>query len=197
MQQEEASAFVPKFSEGYKLKVFQKKSKGSNELEEVDIIDDSERALGPLRQGMVYINVEKGGFVKKFESPDVLWEAAVNYFKWCDENPWVKNEPIRSGPKAGDIIAIPTARPYTQKGLEIHLGIHADTYRKYRSKEGYEEYWDTVEMIDKIIYTQKFEGAAVGNFNANIIGKDLGLIAKSETDVHGEVNHTVTGITIL
>ena len=28
-----------------------------------------------------------------FSTPDLMWEAACEYFQWCDDNPWrvVKN----------------------------------------------------------------------------------------------------------
>lgn len=42
--------------------------------------------------------------------------------------------------------------------------------------------------IDEIIYKQKFEGAAVGAFNANIIARDLGLADKKDVDIKTKDN---------
>ena len=38
-------------------------------------------------------------------------------------------------------------------------------------------------MIDSIIRTQKFEGAAADLFNANIISRDLGLVDRQARDL--------------
>lgn len=40
------------------------------------------------------------------------------------------------------------------------------------------------------MYAQKFEGASVGAFNANIIARDLGLIDKKEVEHAGNINST-------
>ena len=39
-----------------------------------------------------------------------------------------------------------------------------------------------IDDIEKIIYRQKFEGAAAGLLNANIIARDLGLRDKQDVD---------------
>ena len=45
---------------------------------------------------------------------------------------------------------------------------------------------EIIRAIDKIMFAQKFEGAASGAFNANIIARDLGLTDKSELKVTEE-----------
>ena len=42
------------------------------------------------------------------------------------------------------------------------------------------DFSSVITRIEQTIYAQKFEGAAVGSFNANIIARDLGLKDKSE-----------------
>ena len=32
------------------------------------------------------------GRTKLFETPELLWEAATEYFEWCEANPWNKTE---------------------------------------------------------------------------------------------------------
>ncbi len=48
------------------------------------------------------------------------------------------------------------------------------------------DFLQVVSRIDEIIYTQKFEGAAVGAFNANIISRDLGLRDGSDVTTNGK-----------
>lgn len=127
---------------------------------------------------------------KLFESPKVLWDAACEYFNHCDENPWIKNEPIKSGDMAGTCMQVETERPYTLSGLCVFLGCTQDTLSNYGSREGYQEYFGVVKEIKQIVYTQKFEGAAVGAFNSNIIARDLGLTDKKDID------HTTNGTSL-
>lgn len=104
--------------------------------------------------------------------PDSLLQKANEYFQWASENPWYKNEAVKSGDNVGDIIPIPTARPLTTQGFCVYAGI---TYQTFLNYENQEEYFEVIRHIRNITYTQKFEGAAVGAFNANIIARDLGL----------------------
>lgn len=117
---------------------------------------------------------------QKAYAPDELWAKSIEYFEWCDSNPWHKNDFIRSGDNAGKLVHLETARPYTITGLCLHLEISDDTFQNYSHKDGYEAYFGICKRIRQIIYTQKFEGAAVGAFNANIIARDLGLVDKKE-----------------
>lgn len=122
----------------------------------------------------------KHGRDKDYETPEVLWEEIAGYFQWCDDNPWQKNEAIKSGDQVGKIISIPTARPYTLSGLCIYLGISQLTWKNYCKRE---DFVGVTTHAEEVIRTQKFEGAAVGAFNANIIARDLGLSEKQEVRV--------------
>lgn len=110
-------------------------------------------------------------------TPDGLWAKAQEYFDWCVEHPWQKNEAVKSGDNAGMIISIPTATPFTLKGLCLFAGIDFKTFENYSKNE---EFIHITTRIRDICYTQKFEGAAVGAFNPNIIARDLGLVDKTE-----------------
>lgn len=130
-----------------------------------------------------------------FSSPELLWEAATEYFEWCDEHPWVKVEQRKGNiiiPKGydGDLadmlnptVELPTARPYTIQGLCLYLSCDDELLDNYGAKEDFSE---VVTRIRTIIYTQKYEGAAVGAFNASIIARDLGLVDKSDLTSKGE-----------
>lgn len=131
----------------------------------------------------------KHGRDKEYETPEILWEEIARYFQWCDDNPWVKNEAVKSGDLAGQIISIPTARPYTIGGLCIYLGISQLTWKNYCKRE---DFVGVTTHAEEVIRTQKFEGAAVGAFNANIICRDLGLREKQDVDLR-----TPEGVTVL
>lgn len=136
--------------------------------------------------------ISQYGRKKLFESPGLLWEAACEYFQWCDDHPWVQIETttkqIKIKAKAGeedtikpisDVKEIPTARPYTIEGFCLYCSASRSWWSEFK-KADHEGFLEVTTRIDQTIYRQKFEGAAVGAFNANIIARDLGLSDKKE-----------------
>lgn len=124
---------------------------------------------------------EKHGRDKIYSTSAELLEDCYEYLQWCDDNPWYRNEAIKGGDRAGEIINIPTARPYTLTGLCVYLNISSETWKDYSKRE---DFVGVTTRVEEIIRTQKFEGAAVGAFNANIIARDLGL--KEQTEISGK-----------
>lgn len=119
-------------------------------------------------------------------TPEEFELAWQQYFEWSDSNPWYKNEAVKSGDRAGQIIAVPTVRPYTELGFCV---FH-DLGEKYLTELGHtlqgredkkcKELSNILARARAKCYNQKFEGAAVGAFNANIIARVLGLTDKQE-----------------
>jgi hypothetical protein len=121
-----------------------------------------------------YKLLDKGGLEKLFKTPQSLWEAACDYFKWVKLNPWYKKE----WKSDFGLVDVPVGRPMTIKGMCIHMGANSEYYRNFKNTLSPEDrvvFSSVINKIDEIIYTQKFEGAALGAFNANIISRDLGL----------------------
>lgn len=118
--------------------------------------------------------------------PDELWDKALEYFEWTENNPWYKNEAVKGGDAVGTIIQVPTSRPFTQTGFCVFAGISMATFEVYSKIE---EFLGVTTRIKEIMYTQKFEGATVGAYNANIIARDLGLTDKVDqnTKHSGEI----------
>lgn len=133
-----------------------------------------------------------GGRPRIFSSPKEMLEACLEYFEWADENPWIKNELIRGGDRAGQIMPVPTERPYTLIAMCHHIGIHEETFREYEKRI---EFFGVTTYVRQKIYNQKYEGAAVGAFNANIIARDLGL--KDSKDVTSDNKPIAMGPIIL
>lgn len=89
----------------------------------------------------------KHGRDKLFSTPELLWEAACEYFQWCDENPWTTRKAIqRTVPakvKKGKKVVtenqqqvqqevIPTSRPYSLTGFCIYVGASSQWWRSFR-----------------------------------------------------------------
>lgn len=115
-----------------------------------------------------------------FSSPTILWEAACEYFEATDKRKWVRKDWV--GKDAIEVERI-TDTPYTLTGLFVFLDTNKQTWSDYRKRQ---DFVDVVTRIEQIMYSQKFEGASVGAFNANIIARDLGLRDNSDVTSGGE-----------
>ncbi|TNE74984.1 DNA-packaging protein [bacterium] len=124
----------------------------------------------------------KDGKDKVFEKPEDLFNACNEYFEWCEENPLQEEVVFHS---QGNITKTTVAkrRPFTLNGLCIFIDISLDGFYLYEKRD---DYVGVTKKVREIIYNQKFEGAASGFFNANIIARDLGLADKSDITSQGE-----------
>lgn len=122
----------------------------------------------------------KHGRDKIFETPDMLWEAACEYFEACDENQLME---IDFRGKDATEVSLPKMRAYTWAGLEVFCDITDEGLRSYKSKPEYKDFYGVITRIEKIMYNQKFTGAAAGFLNPNIIARDLGLKESTSADI--------------
>ena len=120
----------------------------------------------------------KHGRNKIFKSPDILWEAACEYFQWVEDNPlWEDKVTSYQGVNTHEPMA--KMHAMTHDGLCIFLDISLETWARYRKTEDFRE---VTTRIEKIIRHQKFAGAAAELLNPNIIARDLGLHDKVQVD---------------
>ena len=123
----------------------------------------------------------KLGKPKNIATPLIFLELYDKYRKYCKDNPRVENVLHQ---KTGEIIQIPREKPLTWAGFDTWLWrndyiAHTEDYRS--NKEGrYSEYAGVIARITEDMYQDKFTGASVGIFNANIIARDLGLKDQTE-----------------
>lgn len=82
--------------------------------------------------------------------------------------------------------------PFTIGSLCIFLGISQDTWNTWRRER--KDLSEVITRVDQIIYEQKFAGAAVGQYNHNIIARDLGLADKKDHTGEVTVNKVVREI---
>lgn len=122
----------------------------------------------------------KIGKPRKINSPKEMLELAYEYFEWCDNNPlityeWNGKEPVKC--------IVEKMRPYTFQGLEIYVNCDLEAYRNGENNRTGPSYSEVFSRIDKIIRTQKFEGAAAGLLDRVIISRDIGLADKTDFGV--------------
>lgn len=145
------------------------------------------------KQNQFWKQRSKHGRDKLFETPILLWEAACEYFEWCDENPLIEItfDKLKENGK-GDVLTeiyLPKMRPYTLQGLCLYLDCSTEYIRHFEdNNKDSNEFMPVITRIKETIYVQKFEGSASGFLNPNIIARDLGLIDKKETEHKGSIN---------
>lgn len=106
-----------------------------------------------------------------FPTADALWAACCEYFKFIEDNPL--QEQVAFGYKGGVTKTdMPKMRAMTIQGLCLFLDISEQTWYDYKDRDGFLE---VTTRVGNVIRTQKFEGAAAGLLNPNIIARDLAL----------------------
>jgi len=113
---------------------------------------------------------------KLFKTPELLWQAACEYFQWCVDNP------IEAEDNKGtrNVNKVKFNRPFTLKGFCLYCGACEEWFKEFKKRDLSKDFITIIRTIEDIIYNQKFEGASIGIFNANIIARDLGLSEHSE-----------------
>lgn len=131
------------------------------------------------------------GREKIFSSPEILWAACIEYFEATDKRKWLKKDWVG---KDANEVQRETDTPYTITGLCLFLDIGTSTWNDYKNKPDYKDYSEVIMRVEQIIYTQKFEGATVGSFNANIIARDLGLADKTDINSNSNISFDTSGL---
>lgn len=126
----------------------------------------------------------KHGRGKIFETPKIMLEACYEYFEHQSKQSW-----DRIDHKGRDVIEvkIPTSSPFTLTGLCLFLGVNTKYFTEFE-KNCTKDFSEVITHAREVIYTQKFEGAATGAYNSNIIARDLGLIDKKELEIDSKMS---------
>jgi len=117
----------------------------------------------------------------RFNSDTQLWDACCQYFQYVEDNPLLEEKIFVVGGKLRKT-SLKKKRAMTLAGLNIFLGISHDTWERLRKRKAVSV---VAQRVDMIIRNQKFEGAAAGFFNANIIARDLGLQDHTSNEQYG------------
>ena len=130
----------------------------------------------------------KHGRDKIFKTPEMLWESCVEYFEYTDTRVLKRKDWVG---KDAERVDREYSVPYTMTGLCLFLDVNTQYFYQFKKElEGKEDdeskdFSLVITRIEEIIYTNKFEGATLNLFNANIIARDLGLSDKKETTHKG------------
>ena len=124
----------------------------------------------------------------KFDTPEALWSAFQDYIDWVKNNPIIE---IDYRGKDAERVELPHKRPLTIHGFQsfIGAGMHWFTEFKklsqtYKNNECFSYVYTRIENECR---ADKFDGAAVGVYNANIIARDLGLTDRVNVSNEAEI----------
>jgi len=123
----------------------------------------------------------KHGRNYKYE-PDQLWDEAVKYFEWVEENPLIQDHVIAFQGVATHE-PLEKMRAMTIGGFCLFADITFQTFCNYKDSQ---DFFEVITRIEEIIKEQKFTGAAAELLNPNIIARDLGLSEKTEQTNSGK-----------
>ena len=92
----------------------------------------------------------KHGRDKLFKTPELLWEAACEYFQWCENNP-IKKMDFKG--KDADCVYYKLDRPYTIHGLCLYCDASTSFWREFRSncKETSKDFLSVIDFYYKYI----------------------------------------------
>lgn len=132
-----------------------------------------------------------------YQSPEDLLDMAFQYFAWCDDNPLLRSEIIRSGPKVGEVVQVPSPRPYTLPGLYVYCRISEKTFKEF---EGNEKFSFATEYIQDVVRQNQLEGIVANVFNVSAVSR----LQSTDTQMQNfdglslsiRVNNTKTGTEI-
>lgn len=125
----------------------------------------------------------KHGRDKLFESSELLWEAAVEYFIWCEENPLWEEKLFHYQGKVTTHRAA-KLRVYTMIGLCLYVKCSENYFRafknRYKDTDKEKDFMMVINDIEQSIKEQQIAGASADLLNHNIISRLLGLADVTE-----------------
>jgi hypothetical protein len=142
-----------------------------------------DEATGEFRPGHRFWRTRvSSGPEPRFADAEALWAACDSYFSWTEDNPIIE-EQLVTYKGMTRLVPVPKVRPMTKRGLCRFLGIAHTTWAEW--KKDRPELAEAIERAESVIWEQKFNGAAVGIFNGNLVARELGLADKTEVGGQG------------
>lgn len=110
-----------------------------------------------------------------FNTPQKLRDSCIEYFNYKRDNPMFQAEW-----KGKTLVGTPKAPLFTLEGMCIFLDVNTSYWAEFKRSKTAEtgDFPTVIAWAENCIRQNKFEGASLGFFNANIIAQDLGMRSK-------------------
>ena len=137
----------------------------------------------------------------KFKHPDEVWKLYQNYLIHLKKNPMHRNELIKSGDRAGDVISVEVPVPPNIWGFCLFADIDRVTYYDYlggNSENLDKELINIFTRVDDDIKQKQITGATVNLYNQAIVARLNGLTEsiKVENVNPEQINISIDGTKI-
>lgn len=118
-----------------------------------------------------------------FSDPQIMWEAACEYFEYETQNTLKEEKVFGTGYSA----KLDKMRPFSLIGLCLFLGVNTTYFHDFKASKGCTpDFSNIITTIEEVIYKQQFDGAAAGLLNTNIIARKLGLVDRKDVTTNDE-----------
>ena len=121
----------------------------------------------------IYWQLAKNFVKPRSYQPDELWQKAIDYIEWNENNPLKEKKVFGTGYSA----TVDKMRAMSISAFCNYADISRDTFNEYEKQNDFSE---VCKRIKQIIYQQKFEGAAADLLNPSIVAREIGLADKTE-----------------
>ncbi len=115
---------------------------------------------------------------KKYQPEDLL-DKAIEYQKWCERNPLIEEKAFGTG----FVAKMNKMRATTIQGFCFFCNMSPSTWKTYEKEEAYST---IISRVKEMFFSQKFEGAAAGLLDSNIIAREIGLVDKKDVTSDGQ-----------
>lgn len=134
----------------------------------------------------------KIGRPAKFKTAEDLWMAALDYFKWCDDNPMQvavrdKKKASSKGEKAAEKQYEEVPRPYTLDGLHLFINMQTpwNVFKaNCRKRADADEFNTVINACEECIRNQQVGGAMIGLYSERLTARLNGITEKVEAEVN-------------
>lgn len=139
-----------------------------------------------------------------FSSPQLMWEAACEYFEAEDNATYLQRRDVVGTFQGTPVVDIATCKvPYTWQGLCLYMGTSSAYFRQFRIKvkkeidegievEKNEDFSTVMTMIEEVIFKQQYDGVGAGYFKEGLTSRYLNMKDKTEVSTPDDQTIKVT-----
>lgn len=120
-----------------------------------------------------------------FASPELMRDAAYEYFDWCQNNPFNEIDY-----RSGKYVTVPKMRPFTIEGFCLYIGANTKYFNEFKDSIAYttKGFSHVYAEIQETIKNQQVSGAQAGFLNAAIVARINSISDKVESKVVAEIS---------